>query len=52
MEDDETSDVEVGEDGRVTVLTGTASHGPGHEASYAQLVAEGPARRRRSRVSG
>jgi carbon-monoxide dehydrogenase large subunit len=40
MEDDETSDVEVGEDGRVTVLTGTASHGQGHETSYAQLVAE------------
>ena len=38
--DDETSDVEVGPDGRVTVLTGTASHGQGHETSYAQLVAD------------
>jgi CO/xanthine dehydrogenase Mo-binding subunit len=40
MEDDETSDVEVAEDGRVTVLTGTASQGQGHETSYAQLVAD------------
>jgi carbon-monoxide dehydrogenase large subunit len=40
MEDDETSDVEVGADGRVTVLTGTASHGQGHETAYAQLVAD------------
>ena len=40
MEDEETSDVEVAPDGRVTVLTGTASHGQGHETSYAQLVAE------------
>ncbi|HUF91718.1 MAG TPA: xanthine dehydrogenase family protein molybdopterin-binding subunit, partial [Candidatus Limnocylindria bacterium] len=38
--DDETSDVEVGADGRVTVLTGSASHGQGHETSYAQLVAD------------
>src|SRR5688500_13034885 len=40
MEDDETSDVEVGADGRVTVLAGTASHGRGHEPAYAQLVAD------------
>jgi carbon-monoxide dehydrogenase large subunit len=38
--DDETSDVEVDADGRVTVLTGSASHGQGHETSYAQLVAD------------
>lgn len=38
--DEETSDVEVGADGRVTVLTGSASHGQGHETAYAQLVAE------------
>jgi aerobic carbon-monoxide dehydrogenase large subunit len=40
FEDEETSDVVVGEDGRVTVLTGSASHGQGHETSYAQLVAD------------
>jgi CO/xanthine dehydrogenase Mo-binding subunit len=40
FEDDETSDVEVAPDGRVTVLTGSASHGQGHETSYAQLVAD------------
>jgi carbon-monoxide dehydrogenase large subunit len=40
FEDEEVSDVEVGEDGRVTVLTGSASHGQGHETSYAQLVAD------------
>ena len=38
--DEETSDVEVDGDGRVTVLTGSASHGQGHETSYAQLVAD------------
>ncbi|MBI4593213.1 MAG: xanthine dehydrogenase family protein molybdopterin-binding subunit, partial [Candidatus Rokubacteria bacterium] len=40
FDDEETSDVVVGEDGRVTVLTGSASHGQGHETSYAQLVAD------------
>ncbi len=40
FEDEETSDVVVDEDGRVTVLTGSASHGQGHETSYAQLVAD------------
>ncbi len=38
--DEETSDVVVDEDGRVTVLTGSASHGQGHETSFAQLVAD------------
>lgn len=38
--DEETADVEVGPDGRVTVLAGTASHGQGHETAFAQLVAE------------
>ncbi|HXH83496.1 MAG TPA: xanthine dehydrogenase family protein molybdopterin-binding subunit [Candidatus Tectomicrobia bacterium] len=40
FEDDETSDVQVAADGHVTVLTGSASHGQGHETAYAQLVAE------------
>lgn len=40
FEDEEISDVVVGEDGRVSVLTGSASHGQGHETSYAQLVAD------------
>ena len=40
FEDDEVSDVEVAEDGRVTVLTGAASHGQGHETAFAQLVAD------------
>jgi carbon-monoxide dehydrogenase large subunit len=40
FDDAETSDVEVADDGRVTVLTGTASHGQGHETAYAQLVAD------------
>jgi carbon-monoxide dehydrogenase large subunit len=40
FEDDEVSDVIVDAEGRVTVLTGTASHGQGHETAYAQLVAE------------
>jgi carbon-monoxide dehydrogenase large subunit len=40
FEDAETSDVEVAEDGRVTVLTGAASHGQGHETAFAQLVAD------------
>lgn len=38
--DEEVSDVVVGPDGRVTVLTGTASQGQGHETAYAQLVAD------------
>jgi carbon-monoxide dehydrogenase large subunit len=40
FEDEETSDVEVAPDGRVTVLTGAASHGQGHETAFAQLVAD------------
>ncbi len=40
FDDNETSDVVVGADGAVTVLTGSASHGQGHETSYAQLVAD------------
>ena len=40
FEDAEVSDVEVAADGRVTVLTGSASHGQGHETAYAQLVAD------------
>jgi len=40
FEDEETSDVVVADDGRVTVLTGSASHGQGHETAYAQLVAD------------
>jgi carbon-monoxide dehydrogenase large subunit len=40
FEDDEVSDVVMGGDGRVTVLTGSASHGQGHETAYAQLVAD------------
>jgi carbon-monoxide dehydrogenase large subunit len=40
FDDAETSDVEVAADGRVTVLTGSASHGQGHETAYAQLVAD------------
>lgn len=31
--------VEVGADGRVTVVTGISPHGQGHETSFAQLVA-------------
>jgi carbon-monoxide dehydrogenase large subunit len=38
--DEETSDVVVGPDGAVTVLTGSASHGQGHETAFAQLVAD------------
>ncbi len=38
--DEETSDVIVGPDGRVTVQTGASSHGQGHETSFAQLVAD------------
>jgi carbon-monoxide dehydrogenase large subunit len=34
------SDLVVAEDGRVTVLTGSASHGQGHETAYAQIVAD------------
>jgi carbon-monoxide dehydrogenase large subunit len=37
--DEETSDVVVGPDGRVTVETGCSPHGQGHETSFAQLVA-------------
>ncbi|HXG04146.1 MAG TPA: xanthine dehydrogenase family protein molybdopterin-binding subunit [Candidatus Binatia bacterium] len=40
FEDDEVADVIVDTDGAVTVLTGTASHGQGHETAYAQLVAD------------
>ncbi|HEV8441214.1 MAG TPA: xanthine dehydrogenase family protein molybdopterin-binding subunit [Methylomirabilota bacterium] len=40
FEDPETSDVEVADDGNVTVLTGAASHGQGHETAFAQLVAD------------
>jgi carbon-monoxide dehydrogenase large subunit len=32
--------VEVGDDGRVTVLSGTSAHGQGHQTAYAQIVAE------------
>jgi carbon-monoxide dehydrogenase large subunit len=38
--DEETSDVVVEPDGRVTVLTGCSPHGQGHETSFAQLVAD------------
>jgi carbon-monoxide dehydrogenase large subunit len=38
--DDETSDVIVGPDGRVTVETGCSPHGQGHETSFAQIVAD------------
>jgi aerobic carbon-monoxide dehydrogenase large subunit len=40
FEDEEVSDVVMGDDGRITVLTGSASHGQGHETAYAQLVAD------------
>lgn len=40
FDDAETSDVVVGDDGRVTVFTGSASHGQGHETAWAQLVAD------------
>ena len=40
FEEDEVSDLVVSDDGRVTVLTGSASHGQGHETAYAQLVAD------------
>ena len=40
FEDDEVSDLVVADDGRVTVLTGSASHGQGHETAFAQLVAD------------
>jgi carbon-monoxide dehydrogenase large subunit len=40
FEDAETSDVEVDDAGRITVLTGAASHGQGHETAFAQLVAD------------
>jgi len=40
FEDAETSDVEVDDAGLVTVLTGAASHGQGHETAFAQLVAD------------
>jgi carbon-monoxide dehydrogenase large subunit len=38
--DEEVSDVSVGPDAQVTVLTGASSHGQGHETSFAQLVAD------------
>ncbi|MBI3457468.1 MAG: xanthine dehydrogenase family protein molybdopterin-binding subunit [Candidatus Rokubacteria bacterium] len=38
--DEETSDVVVGPDGKVTVLTGSSPHGQGHETSFAQIVAD------------
>jgi carbon-monoxide dehydrogenase large subunit len=38
--DAETSDVVVGPDARVTVLTGSSPHGQGHETSFAQIVAD------------
>ena len=40
FEDDETSDVVVGDDGKVSVMTGRLSHGQGHETAFAQLVAD------------
>jgi len=40
FEDDETSDVVVSDDGKVSVMTGAASHGQGHETAFAQLVAD------------
>ena len=38
--DEEVSDVIVGPDARVTVLTGCSPHGQGHETAFAQLVAD------------
>jgi carbon-monoxide dehydrogenase large subunit len=38
--EEEVSDVIVGPDARVTVLTGSSPHGQGHETSFAQLVAD------------
>ncbi|MBI4607950.1 MAG: xanthine dehydrogenase family protein molybdopterin-binding subunit [Candidatus Rokubacteria bacterium] len=38
--DEEVSDVVIGPDARVTVLTGSSPHGQGHETSFAQLVAD------------
>ncbi len=38
--DEETSDVVVGPDAKVTVLTGCSPHGQGHETSFAQIVAD------------
>ena len=40
FEEAEVSDLVVADDGRVTVLTGSASHGQGHETAFAQLVAD------------
>ena len=40
FEEEEVSDVVVGPDARVTVLTGSSPHGQGHETSFAQLVAD------------
>lgn len=40
FEEEEVSDLVVASDGRVTLLTGSASHGQGHETAYAQLVAD------------
>lgn len=38
--DEEVSDVIVGPDARVILLTGSSPHGQGHETSFAQLVAD------------
>ncbi len=38
--DEETSDIVVGPDAKVTVLTGSSPHGQGHETSFAQIVAD------------
>ena len=40
FEEDEVSDLVVADDGLVTLLTGSASHGQGHETAYAQIVAD------------
>jgi aerobic carbon-monoxide dehydrogenase large subunit len=40
FEEAEVSDLVVADDGHVTVLTGSASHGQGHETAFAQLVAD------------
>ena len=40
FEEEEVSDLVVADDGRVTLLTGSASHGQGHETAYAQIVAD------------
>ncbi len=40
FDEEEVSDIVVGPDARVTVLTGCSPHGQGHETSFAQLVAD------------